>query len=109
MLRRLLLALLSLCLAVPAMAMPLGMDRAPMPHETMAMAGHGHHGSHHSIPNGDRGDHAGKHECIGCAVSDTPVARLAAEWRPTPQLVRPALAQRLGDARAGPEVPPPRV
>ena len=109
MLRRLFLALLSLCLALPAAAMPLGTGRAPTGHEAMMMAGHGHHASHRSMPAGDQSDHAGKHQCIGCAVPAGPATPVAASWLVKPGLVRPALARRLGEARAGPETPPPRV
>lgn len=105
MLRRLLLAFLALCLALPA-ALPAG--AAMPPAESPVMAEHMHHqptdSSHH-----DKGAHAGKHECLGCAapINRAPAALLA----PSPRgpLGRPGLASVLPETRAGPEVPPPRV
>jgi hypothetical protein len=71
------------------------------------MAHHMHHqpadSSHH-----EKGQHAGKHECLGCAAPiDRAPAALAA---PSPRgpLARPGLASVLPETRAGPEVPPPR-
>ncbi len=103
MLRRVLLALLTLCLALPA-ALPAAVP-VPQVH-TMAMP---MHHSDHSAPANDQGDHAGKYQCIGCAVtldrSPPPVRRLAIRAAP----IRPTLVTGLPEARAGPETPPPRA
>jgi len=102
MLRRLFLALLTLCLALPA-ALPTGAAAQPAHATAMAMAHHQHHqpadSAHHD---------ASKHQCIGCAA---PVSR-APEPPTPPQLrgpsTRPALSTRLPETRAGPDTPPPR-
>jgi hypothetical protein len=100
MLRRLLLTLLTLCLALPA-ALPVEAAVQPAP---FAMT---EHHRHHQPADHAQHDQ-GKHGCIGCA---TPVGR-GPELLGVPQLRgpsnRPALAVRLPETRAGPEVPPPR-
>lgn len=104
MIRRVLLALLTLCLALPAaLPAPAAMPQA----QPMAMEHHRHHqpadSSHH-----DQEQHAGKHECIGCAaqIDRAPMPGTAPQLRGP--LARPGLAAALPEMRAGPEVPPPR-
>ncbi len=105
MLRRLLLALLTLCLALPALAPVAAMPHAQVP---MADAHHEHHGQ--APMRHDQGSpHAGKHECIGCAapLDRSPVA--LGEPLPAADNPPPSLAAPLPETRAGPEVPPPRA
>lgn len=105
MLRRMVLALLTLCLALPTLSpvAAMSLERA-----SLAMEHHGHQqpdsNRHH-----DQGQQTGKHECIGCAA---PVGggTVAAET-PLPRslVARPPLAARLTDTRNGPDTPPPRM
>jgi len=112
MLRRLLLALLTLCLALPA-ALPVGAAMPqPQPIDmSMAMAMPMEHHQHHQPADRsdhDQGQHAGKHECIGCAAQIDRAPLPAASPQLRGPLTRPALAAALPETRAGPEVPPPR-
>ena len=105
MLRRLCLALLILCLSFPA-AMPVGAMSAQA--QPTAMEQHRHHQPADRSQH-DQGAHAGKHECIGCAVPIDRQPYLMAAPAPRGPLTRPGLAAILPETRAGPEVPPPRV
>lgn len=104
MLRRLCLALLILCLSVPA-AMPTGAMAAEA--QSAAMEHHRHHHPADSSQH-DHGDHAAKHECIGCAAPLDRQPYFMAAPAPRGPLTRPGLAAILPETRAGPEVPPPR-
>ena len=106
MFRRLLMTLLIACLALPAAAMPLihGLAPAPQHHATM-MAGH----EHHAPARQNEPQHqAAQHDCIGCIAPLAGPAAPAALLLAPAELPRPALADRLGATRAGPETPPPR-
>lgn len=100
---RILIALLTLCLALPA-AFPA----AAQVHGGHAMA---MSDSHHAMPasHHDQSDHAAKHKCIGCAaaVDRSPQLEPRLALRSIPVL--PGLASALPEARAGPETPPPRA
>lgn len=104
MLKSVLHCLLTLCLALPAMAAPA--PRADPVPVSMAMHRSHHGGADHSRHDG--ADHAGKHQCIGCAVpADSGAAAVAAPIDASGPH-RPALSQRLGNTRGGPAPPPPR-
>ena len=106
MFRRLLMTLLIACLALPAAAMPLVHGQAPAPqHHAMMMAGHEHHAPNHQTQPQHQ---AAQHDCIGCIAPLGGLAAPAAQLLSPAALPRPALADRLGAMRAGPETPPPR-
>lgn len=101
MLSRLLLALLGACLSLPALAMPV-LHAAPTEHVAESVAGDCHK------PAKQQGDHAQKHECIGCiarydGLAEAAVIALLPEPLPTTRL-----AVQLPQTRAGPDTPPPR-
>ncbi|WP_374527391.1 hypothetical protein [Novosphingobium sp.] len=110
MLRRLLLALLTLCLALPAAAMPL--STAPT-----SMAGSMHHEAapscHEQQAPTDHGKQQQRppaaHDCIGCIA---PLCRLpampAAPSRLTTAHVL-VLAKALSGSALRPDTPPPRT
>jgi len=110
MFRRLLMTLLIACLALPAAAMPLVHGPAPAPqlqpqHHATMMAGHEHHApARHSEPQ----HQAAQHDCIGCIAPLAGLAAPALQHLQPAELPRPALADRLGATRTGPETPPPR-
>lgn len=100
MFRRLCLFLLTLCLALPAAAMP--MHCAPV-----AVHGTGH-ATHHGKSDAPV-KQAAQHDCIGCiasyaAVAPEPAAALVTPLRQTP--LDDLLLARL---TAGPDTPPPRA
>ena len=100
MFRRFLMTFLILCLAAPAMALPVG------GHDHAAAVATDPGGGHHSMPQ-DRAAPV-KHECIGCIA---PVAAIAAPIRPfvfIEKRSRPASDYRTPDATDGPETPPPQ-
>ncbi len=103
MLRRILFALLILCLALPAAVPTAAQANASHP---MAMM------QDHTQPptsTHDQSDHAAKHQCIGCAAaldrSPLPERRIAVQA----VRVHPPLVAGLAEATAGPETPPPRI
>ncbi|NCU11093.1 MAG: hypothetical protein GXC70_02850 [Sphingomonadaceae bacterium] len=107
MLQRLFLIVLSLCVALPALAMPLGHGTQPSSHDMAASAAHDCHKP--AMPEGSRGDHSQKHECIGCiarydGLADAAASVLAAEPLPVDRL-----AVQVPQTRAGPDTPPPRT
>ena len=97
MIRRLLLALLVACLALPAAAAPLHCAQA----SAAAMHGDGHHreAPQQAMP---------AHDCIGCVAPFADAApMLASEWYPpSPRLILSALP--LARQASGPDTPPPR-
>ncbi len=106
MLQRLFLIVLSLCLALPALAMPLGHGAPPAQQEMAAGAAHDCHKP--ARTDGSKGDHSQKHECIGCiarydGLADTVPAVLATQPLPVSRL-----AVQDPQTRAGPDTPPPR-
>ena len=100
MFRRILMSLLILCLAAPALALPVA------GHNHMAMSASAHGGGHHPAPVNETSK--AKHECIGCI---SPVAAIAAPARPfvfvEPRGL-PVSDYRSPHATAGPETPPPQ-
>ena len=103
MLHRVALALLTLCLALPALAQPVG--QAIAQHPTAIQASHD---CHHPAKPAPSHEHGKSHECIGCiarydGLASVETAELAAE--PMPSL---GLAVQLPQTRAGPDTPPPR-
>jgi len=100
MLRRLLMALLVTCLAIPAVAMPVHClpDRQPM----------AHHGMDHSGKQQAPVTVAKMHDCIGCIA---PVADLSAGFGTTLH-GKSLLGSRKTSFRVltphAPETPPPR-
>lgn len=103
MIHRILLALLLIGLALPALAAPLGHAAAPERHAAMAMDHRDHHGSTPSIP----ALHGSKHECIGCIASFDRPHVAAPAFAPQPML-KSAAALDQPFARAGPDTPPPK-
>lgn len=105
MIRSLFMAVLALCLALPAMmpALAAAPHCAP-PESAMAMPGE-HHGQHRGQPAPSRQGH----DCIGCAVP----ARAATPFAATP--FYPRARQRWSNAAtppataAQPDTPPPRA
>lgn len=102
MIRRLLLALLTLCLALPAAAMPLA-HAMPAAHHVVA-ADHGHHSRHHQQPD----PQAAQHDCIGCIAPYSAMGVVPAVPVPASGDVVPGLANALPDTTAGPDTPPPK-
>ncbi|MFM5884814.1 MAG: hypothetical protein ACKOQ3_05730 [Novosphingobium sp.] len=107
MLRRLILAVLTLCLSIPAVAMPL--DHAVPAQAAMVMHGGKHDCEQTPAEAPQPGDHAKHHGCIGC------IARYDGLFLPAKPvqiafLVLPARlpAQNPQDC-TGPETPPPRA
>jgi hypothetical protein len=106
MLQRLFLIVLSLCLALPALAMPLGHGAPASSHDTAASAAHDcHKPAKADVP---MSDHSQKHECIGCiarydGLADAVPSVIAAEALPVS-----SLAVQVPQTRAGPDTPPPR-
>ena len=101
MIRRLLLALLTLCLALPAAAMPLAHARPAQHHA--AAADQGHH-SHHGQPD----QSPAPHDCIGCIAPYAAIAAVPAAPALFSAIVLPGLANALPDATARPDTPPPK-
>jgi len=102
MIRRMLLALLVLCLALPATASPMQpVADAQMAHAAMD---HDHGGKHKPVDH-----HATAHQCIGCAVplSGDNVVPLAISF-PAPLDAAHVPAVLVG-MTSGPETPPPRA
>ena len=104
MLRRLLLALLTLCLALPATAMPVSLHQDP----AVAVTNHHQHGHEMPVQDPSHHDSTAKHECIGCIA---PLAGIGQAPEPpmligTPRL--PTLARQLLGTVLLPETPPPR-
>lgn len=103
MLRRLILALLTLCLAAPALALPAGCP-PPVP---AASASHAGHHQRDSAPTHDAA--MAGHQCIGCIapIAGAPsVGRVALAPSLTVQLPPPSVRQIEPGA---PEPPPPRL
>lgn len=105
MVRRILMSLLILCLAAPALALPV----AGHVQTSVVTAHHGE--KHNAMPGDSMPDHGtsqAKHECIGCIA---PVAAIAAPGRPfvfVEPRRRPVSDYRTPDATDGPETPPPQ-
>lgn len=107
MLQRLFLIVLSLCLALPALAMPIGHGAPHASHDMTASAAHDCHKP--PKPDESKGDHSQKHECIGCiarydGLADAAPSMLAAEPLPVSRL-----AVQVPQTSAGPDTPPPRT
>ncbi|MFM5923083.1 MAG: hypothetical protein ACKOPG_02710 [Novosphingobium sp.] len=107
MLHRLLLALLALCLSIPALAAP--MENGALPVVQMHMTSGKHDCHERSAPARDQGDHGQRHECIGCIARfdgvATPQAVVPLMTRPEPA----RLVRQLPQSGTGPETPPPRA
>ncbi len=105
MLRRILLAVLALCLALPSAA-----PAAVQPHgdHPLAMAQHQGHAAQPASSH-DQGQHSGKHNCIGCAAAldGNALLEMRVAVRSAPPLA--PMVAALPQARAGPDTPPPRV
>ncbi|MBC2664742.1 hypothetical protein H7F51_04325 [Novosphingobium flavum] len=113
MLRRVLMALLVLCLALPAAALPVAHE-----HTAPAMPAHEHHAAAHAMNGHDQRQPtderhsppvAPAHDCIGCVADSGGIAAMppVVEWRGLAP--RPALAASgIGHLR-DPETPPPRA
>lgn len=106
MVQRLFLIVLSLCLALPALAMPIGHGAPLTPHEATASSAHDCHKP--AKPERTKGDHSQKHECIGCiarydGLPDTEVAAFMGDALPVG-----SLAVQVPQTRSGPDTPPPR-
>ncbi|MBP6362680.1 MAG: hypothetical protein KA233_01930 [Novosphingobium sp.] len=101
MLTRLLLTLLAACLSLPAIAAPVS-HGVPTEQHAQTAAGDCHK------PAPQPGDHAQKHDCIGCiARYDGMAAICAATLSPEP-LPETQFAAQYAQIRAGPDTPPPR-
>jgi hypothetical protein len=102
MLRRLLLALLTICLAVPAMAAPT--HCLPQPIAAMAMH-HSHHGEHKQAPQ----PVSATHDCIGCIAPYAGIPPMASA-PPRLGMTAPPLAIVWAmPSLAAPDTPPPRT
>lgn len=97
MIRRLLLALLVACLALPAAAAPL--------HCAPAAHGNGHDGTKHEAPP----QAPPAHDCIGCIAPFAGTAPVLANawYAPSPVLIRGPLP--LARLTSGPDIPPPKA
>ena len=105
MLRRILLTLLTVCLALPAAVPVAARAQAPAP---MEMTQHLHHTGLPASDH-DQGQHSSKHQCLGCAASleHNPMAESRLQIRAA--ITHAWLVDGLPEARAGPETPPPRI
>ncbi len=101
MFRRLLLLVLTLCLAAPAVAMPL----APVAGHDLAMAD-----CHGQAPDTkEQSREAADHGCIGC-VAPFKIAFASGESAlPIAPPVLPSLSAQRTDLISAPEPPPPRA
>lgn len=106
MLQRLFLIVLSLCLAVPALAMPLGHGSLPLQHGTAASDAQDCHRQH--TPSETKGGHSQKHECIGCIARYDGLSAALPSVLPAEPLPVNRLAVQIPQTRAGPDTPPPR-
>ena len=103
MLRRFLLTLLVLCLALPTGSPAVGAAQAA--HEmTMAM----HAGHHTEVPIPASDHHGGKHQCIGCAAQFDRADDEIAEIHLMPEAVPLARTTVFAGLAAPPATPPPR-
>lgn len=103
MIRRLLMFVLVLGLAIPALASPLSHSASPAASTAATM-----HHHEHGQPLAPLTKHAGKHECIGCALADDAPAFVTIELSPhaTPGWIRAVMPALF---RAKPALPPPRA
>jgi hypothetical protein len=101
MLRRLCLFLMTLCLALPAMAAPLHCvpPMAVATHQAQA-----HHGKT-DMPI----EQTAKHDCIGCIARYSTSAPLYVADLIATGLVNPLGDQLLARLTSGPDTPPPRA
>jgi len=100
MIRRLLLALLVACLALPAAAAPLHCA------QTTVVVAHGevHHGKKHEAPQ----QVTPAHDCIGCiAPFAGPAPALASVWYP-PSPILTGGPLPVARQVSGPDTPPPK-
>jgi hypothetical protein len=105
MIRRLFTVLLALCLAMPAMAMPLVHATAGPSQAADHAAGHHEHGDRQQPVNPN---HAA-HQCIGCIASFAP-ATAQARLAPLAGVVEaPGGTTGLDPHQTSPEPPPPRA
>lgn len=105
--KRLLLAFLTLCLAFPAIALPIAGECHGMPAGQAAEAA-AHH-EHGTAPTGQDQGSTGQHDCIGCIAPVMPITYVPAGRPDHADRIRPGIAQALPEARAGPDTPPPKV
>lgn len=99
MIRRLLLALLVACLALPAAAAPLHCAQVAETHDS------GHHSTKPEAPP----QAPPAHDCIGCIAPFSGAApALASAWyAPSPVVIRGPLP--LARLSSGPDTPPPKA
>lgn len=102
MIRRLLLALLVFCLAIPAMAAPL--HCLPQPAQTITLH-HAHHGEQRQAPS----PAAQGHDCIGCIAPYAGLPPMLATQLPPAKQAKPLPAAWTMGYHGGPETPPPRT
>ena len=100
MFRRILMSLLILCLAAPALALPVA------GHNHMAVSASADGDGHHSAPE-SRTSKA-KHECIGCIAPAAGIAALIAPFLYVQPRSHPVGDDRTPHATDGPETPPPQ-
>lgn len=106
MVQRMLLIVLSLCLALPALAMSIGHGAPTASPDVTATSAHDCHKPAKSERT--KGDHSQKHECIGCiarydGLANAEVAVFLGEPLPVS-----SLAVQVPQTLAGPDTPPPR-
>lgn len=101
MLIRLFLAMLAACLSLPAIAASPS-DGAPIEHAAQSAAT-----DCHKLPP-LQGDHAQKHECIGCIARYDGIACSEPVALPEKQQAAAKLSAQSPQTRAGPDTPPPR-
>ncbi|MDD3799849.1 MAG: hypothetical protein PHE36_11815 [Novosphingobium sp.] len=109
MLRRLFLALLTLCLALPAAAMPLEQPAALSAGAPAAVASMAMDNGGPCHPQGGKAALGMSHDCIGCIAPYQAAPRLAEPFAVRGAIPRPLDTIRLPAFRAGPETPPPRA
>lgn len=105
MLRRLFLAVLALCLTLPALVMPAGHALAQSPNVAAKSA----HDCHKPAKQAPMRDHGQQHECIGCIARYDGIAPAACAAEPAEALPAMPLAVQLPQTRAGPDTPPPKA
>lgn len=105
MLRRVLLALLALCLALPAIGMPAAAQTPAGGHEMAS--GPCHDGAKREFPLSSHS--AARHDCIGCAAPSVPPVVAARGRVPRSLPAADTVAAPLLGEAIRPALPPPRA
>ena len=108
MLRRLLIVLLTVCLALPAAAMPLASHHVPSTPVAVAKMAMDEPPPCHQSPDSE-GAKAMDHGCIGCIAPYHAAPDLALPFEARESILRPLALAGQPAVRAVPETPPPRA